>query len=382
LKFISEFRRGDVAKRLSDEIARLADRPYRLMEVCGGHTHSIFKFGLPDLLPPEIDLIHGPGCPVCVTPRDKVDKAILLAQRPDVLLCSYGDMLRVPGSSSSLMIEKSRGADVRMVYSPLDALRLAEQNPNKRVIFFAIGFETTAPSAAMAVLKAKAQNLSNFALLSNHVLLPPMMKAILDSRDVKLDAFIGPGHVSTIIGTRPYRFVVERYGKPVVISGFEPLDLLQTIVMLLRQLREGRSDVEIQYTRVVRPEGNPIALRALGQVFEPCHARWRGMGTVPLSGLRIRPEFAAWDAEALFPDLDVTSEVADPKACECGDIVRGAKKPWDCRIIGTVCTPQRPIGACMVSPEGACAAYYKYGRLVPPSPSGGGQGEGSRLVLA
>jgi hydrogenase expression/formation protein HypD len=363
VKYVSEFRRGDVAKRLSEEIHRLATEPVKLMEVCGGHTHAIFKFGLPDLLPDTIDLIHGPGCPVCVTPRDKVDKAILLARRPDVLLCSYGDMLRVPGSESSLMMEKGRGADVRMVYSPLDALRLAENNPGKRVIFFAIGFETTAPSAAMAVLKAKAQGLDNFCILSNHVLLPPMMKAILDSRDVKLDAFIGPGHVSTIIGTRPYNFVTERYGKPIVASGFEPLDVLQTIVMLLRQLKEGRCEVEIQYTRVVRPQGNLVALKALGEVFEPCHARWRGMGTVPMSGLKVRDAYAQWDAEVLFPDMEVASEVADPKACECGDIVRGAKKPWDCRIIGSVCTPQTPIGACMVSPEGACAAYYKYGRV-------------------
>ncbi|MGH2364149.1 MAG: hydrogenase formation protein HypD [Chloroflexota bacterium] len=363
MKYVSEFRRGDVAQRLAEEIARLVDRPMNLMEVCGGHTHAIFKFGLPDLLPPEVDLIHGPGCPVCVTPRDKVDVAVQLARLPGVMLTSYGDMLRVPGSSSSLIQEKARGADVRMVYSPLDAIRLAEQNPEKRVIFFAIGFETTAPSAAMAVLKARGLNLRNFAILSNHVLLPPMLKSILDSRDVKLDAFIGPGHVSTITGTRPYQFVAERYGKPFVVSGFEPLDVLQTVLMLVRQLREGRSEVEVQYTRVVKPEGNPVALRALGTVFEPCHARWRGMGTVPLSGLNVRPEFDEWNAEALYPEVQGGSEVADPKACECGDIVRGAKKPWDCRVIGTVCTPQTPIGACMVSPEGACAAYYKYGRL-------------------
>jgi hydrogenase expression/formation protein HypD len=363
VKYVSEFRRADVAKRLSAEITRLATYPMNLMEVCGGHTHAIFKFGLPDLLPPAIDLIHGPGCPVCVTPRDKVDKAILLARRPEVILTTYGDMLRVPGATSSLLIEKSHGADVRMVYSPLDALKLAEQNPQKRVIFFAIGFETTAPSAAIAVLTAKERGLENFALLSNHVLLPPMLKAILDSRDVKLDGFIGPGHVSTIIGTRPYTWIPERHGKPFVVAGFEPLDVLQAILMLVRQLREGRAEVEIQYTRAVKPEGNPAALRALSEVFEPCHARWRGMGTVPASGLRVRDRHAAWDAEALYPDLEVAGEIDDPKACECGDIVRGAKKPWDCRIIGTVCTPQTPIGACMVSPEGACAAYYKYGRL-------------------
>jgi len=269
MKYVSEFRRGDVAQKLAGEIARVATFPMSLMEVCGGHTHAIFKFGLPTLLPPTIDLIHGPGCPVCVTPRDKVDKAILLARRPEVLLTTYGDMLRVPGSASSLMIEKSHGADVRMVYSPLDALRLAEEHPKKRVIFFAIGFETTAPSAAMTVLTAKARRLGNFALLSNHVLLPPMLKAILDSREVKLDAFIGPGHVSTIIGTRPYEFVAQRYGKPLVVAGFEPLDVLQSILMLARQLREGRAEVEIQYTRVVKPEGHPVALRELGEVFEP-----------------------------------------------------------------------------------------------------------------
>ncbi|HZT06348.1 MAG TPA: hydrogenase formation protein HypD [Chloroflexota bacterium] len=363
MKHVAEYRRRDVAKRLAEEIAKLATEPVKLMEVCGGHTHAIFKFGLPDLLPPSIDLLHGPGCPVCVTPRDKVDRAILLARQPGVVLATYGDMLRVPGSDSSLMREKGRGADVRMVYSPLDALQLAAANPERRVIFFAVGFETTAPSAAMAVLKAEESGLRNFAILSNHVLLPPMLKAILDSRDVHIDGFIGPGHVSTVIGTRPYDFVAQRYGKPFVVSGFEPLDVLQSIWMLLRQLREDRSEVEIQYTRVVKRAGNPTALRAIGRVFEPCHARWRGMGTVPASGLRVRERYAAWDAEALYPDLEVASEVADPKACECEDIVRGAKKPWDCRIIGTVCTPQTPIGACMVSPEGACAAYFTYGRL-------------------
>jgi hydrogenase expression/formation protein HypD len=362
VKYVSEFRREDVARRLADEIAALATSPAGLMEVCGGHTHAIFKFGLPDLLPPTIELIHGPGCPVCVTPRDKVDTAILLARRPEVTLATYGDMLRVPGSDSSLLIEKSAGADVRMVYSPLDALRLAQERPDRRVVFFAIGFETTAPSAAMALIKAREQSLSNFAVLSNHVLLPPMLKAILDSRDVRLDGFLGPGHVSTIIGTRPYEFVTSRYAKPFVVSGFEPLDVLQSILMLLRQIKSGRAEVEIQYSRVVKPEGNPVALRALSEVFEPCHARWRGMGTVPASGLRIRETYADWDAEALYPGLDVASEVDDPKACECGDIVRGAKKPWDCRIFGTVCTPQTPVGACMVSSEGACAAYYKYGR--------------------
>lgn len=363
MRYVDEFRRADVARRLADEIAALVTEPIRVMEVCGGHTHAIFKFGLPDLLPPAIDLVHGPGCPVCVTPREKIDRAIALASRPGVVLATYGDMLRVPGSRSSLMRAKAAGADVRMVYSPLDALRLAEQHPDRQVIFFAIGFETTAPSAAVTVLKAKAAGRNNFALLSNHVLLPPMLKAILDSRDVRLDAFIGPGHVSTIIGTRPYEFVARRYGKPLVISGFEPLDLLQSILMIARQRREGRCEVEVQYTRAVRPEGNPAALRALGEVFEACHARWRGMGTVPLSGLRVRERYAEWDAEARFPDLEAGGEVADPRACECSDIVRGAKKPWDCRIIGTVCTPQTPVGACMVSSEGACAAYYAFGRL-------------------
>jgi hydrogenase expression/formation protein HypD len=372
MKYVAEFRRADVARKLADEIARVATEPMRLMEVCGGHTHAIFKFGLPALLPPTIDLIHGPGCPVCVTPRDTVDRAILLAGRPDVILATYGDMLRVPGSSSSLLLEKSRGADVRMVYSPLDALRLAGEHPDRRVVFFAIGFETTAPSAALTVLKAKAQGIENFAILSNHVLLPPMLKAILDSRDVHLDGFLGPGHVSTIIGTRPYEFVAGRYGKPLVVSGFEPLDMLQSILMLARQIRDRRAAVEIQYTRVVTPTGNVRALQAIGEVFEPSHAQWRGMGTVPMSGLKVRAPYAPWNAEALFPDLVVHSEVDDPKACECRDIVRGAKKPWDCRIIGTICTPQTPVGACMISAEGACAAYYKYGRhhagLEPSTP--------------
>jgi hydrogenase expression/formation protein HypD len=360
--FTTDLRRADIARTLADEIARVATRPMSLMEICGGHTHAIFKFGLPSLLPPTIDLIHGPGCPVCVTPRHKVDQAILLSRRPGVLLATYGDMLRVPGSSSSLLLEKSHAADVRMVYSPLDALNLAERHPEKSVVFFAIGFETTAPSAAVAVLKAKAWGLTNFSILSNHVLLPPMLQAMLDAPDVRIDGFIGPGHVSTIIGSQPYGFIAEQYGKPFVVSGFEPIDLLQSILMLARQLDQGRADVEIQYTRAVRETGNTTALQAMDEVFEPSDARWRGMGSVPASGLRVRDAYAAWDAEARFPDLDV-GDVEDPKSCECGDVVRGAKKPWDCRIFGTVCTPQTPVGACMISSEGACAAYYKYGRL-------------------
>lgn len=368
MDYVDAFRREEVALRIAQEMARVADLsadqaggPAQVMEVCGGHTHAIFKYGLHDLFPPQLKALHGPGCPVCVTPIGKVDQAIELAKLPNVSLASYGDMLRVPGSSSSLLQEKARGADVRMVYSSLDALRIARENPGREVVFFAIGFETTAPANAAAMLRAHHEGVKNFSLLAHHVLVAPAMKAVLDAPDVRIDGFVAPGHVSTIIGARPYEFIAREYRRPVVVSGFEPLDLLQSFLMVLRQIREGRAEVENQYTRSVRPEGNPQALAVLDEAFEHCDLEWRGLGWIPQSGLRIRARYAAHDAERRFPEI-VAVPKADPHACQCGEILRGAKQPRDCKVFGTACTPETPIGACMVSSEGACAAEYLYGK--------------------
>lgn len=363
MQYLDEFRRSDYARALAaalgEEAARL-DRPVRIMELCGGHTHSIYKYAVDEFLPGNIKLIHGPGCPVCVTPRGRVAHAIELARQPGVILASFGDMLRVPGDKGSLLQARARGADVRMVYSPLDALEIARRNPDRRVVFFAIGFETTAPTHAAAVLRARREGIRNFFLLTSLVLMPPAIEAILDSEELALDAFIGPGHACSITGTEPYRFVAERYGRPVVVSGFEPLDLLQSVLMVLRQLNRGQPSVEIQYRRLVRPEGNPKAWELVTQVFEPKTVEWRGLGVLPDSGLKLRAEYADMDAEVAIPEA-VPRQLADPRACECGSILRGAKAPWECRVFGTACTPESPIGACMVSPEGACAAYYRYG---------------------
>lgn len=362
MKYIDEYRSGEVAKKLAEEIARLTDRPLRIMEVCGGHTHTIFKYGIEDLLPTNITMIHGPGCPVCVIPMGRTDDAIWLATRPGVIFTTFGDTMRVPGSKTTLLKAKAAGADVRMVYSPLDALKLARQHPDREVIFFGIGFETTAPSTAMTVLQAQWEAIENFTVFCNHILIIPALKALLDSPDMKLDGFIGPGHVSTVIGTRPYEFVPREYGKPVVVSGFEPLDILQSVYMVVKQIVEGRAEVQNQYTRVVRPEGNVKALEVICEVFEPRdYFEWRGLGSIPRSGLKLKKKYAAYDAELKFgvPGL----KIADPKACQCGEILKGVKKPWECKVFGTACTPETPIGSCMVSSEGACAAYYNYGRL-------------------
>lgn len=361
MRYIDEFRRDNVASAIAEEMATVIARPAQVMEVCGGHTHAIFKYGLNDLFPPQLTALHGPGCPVCVTPMGKIDQAIALARRTDVTLVSYGDMLRVPGSLSSLIEEKARGADLRIVYSPLDALQIARDEPSREVVFFAIGFETTAPANAMALLRAHRQGVKNFSLVSNHVLIAPAMKAVLDSPDVHVDGFVGPGHVSTIIGTRPYDFIVRDYGLPVVISGFEPVDLLQSFLMVLRQLRDGRAELENQYSRAVRQDGNPQALAVLQEVFEPCDQEWRGLGWIPNSGLRIREKYRDYDAERRFPDVNVLP-IVDHPACICGDVLRGAKQPHDCKVFGNACTPETPLGACMVSSEGACAAEYKYGK--------------------
>jgi hydrogenase expression/formation protein HypD len=362
MKFIDEYRQGDIAKKLAEQIASMTDRPLKLMEVCGGHTHTIFKYGIEDLLPPNIEMIHGPGCPVCVIPLGRVDDAMSIAQRPEVIFTTFGDAMRVPGSKTSLFGAKASGASVRMVYSPLDALKIAKKNPDKEVVFFALGFETTSPSTAMTVLQAAKDNVKNFSVFCNHIMIVPALKALLDSPDLKLDGFVGPGHVSTVIGTRPYEFVANEYKKPVVVAGFEPLDILQSIYMLVKQVIEGRAEIENQYSRVVFRDGNRKALEVLSEVFAPRdYFEWRGLGSIAHSGMKLNSKYAAFDAELRFavPGL----RIADPKACQCGEILKGVKKPWECKVFGTACTPETPIGSCMVSSEGACAAYYNFGRL-------------------
>ncbi|NMH97209.1 hydrogenase formation protein HypD [Pseudonocardia acidicola] len=364
MKFVDEFRDATTARALATRIAALCEpgRRYTFMEVCGGHTHTIYKHGLEDYLPETVTLVHGPGCPVCVIPMGRVDDAIALAEQDDVIMASFGDMMRVPGGRGSFFDSKAAGADIRMVYSPLDALKIARKNPDKRVIFMAIGFETTAPSTAMTVLRAAAEKLDNFAVFCNHVTIIPAIKAILDSPDLRLDGFIGPGHVSTVIGCRPYEFIARDHGKPLVCSGFEPLDILQSVYRLLLQLQEGRSEVENQYARVVPWNGNPKALQVIGEVMElRPHFEWRGLGFISHSALRIRESYAAFDAERIYGVPGV--RVADPKACQCGEVLKGVLKPWECKVFGTACTPETPIGTCMVSSEGACAAYYNFGRF-------------------
>jgi hydrogenase expression/formation protein HypD len=361
---VDEFRDAEKARVLSARIAELCEpgRQYKFMEVCGGHTHTIYKHGLEDYLPETVSLVHGPGCPVCVIPMGRLDDAIAIAEEPEVIMTSFGDMMRVPGGRGSFFDSNAAGADIRMVYSPLDSLKIARQNPDKRVVFMAIGFETTAPSTAMTVLRAAAEGLENFSIFCNHVTIIPAIKAILDSPDLRLDGFIGPGHVSTVIGCRPYEFIAREHGKPLVCAGFEPLDILQSVYMLMRQLREGRCEVENQYARVVPWNGNPKALRVIGETMElrPWF-EWRGLGFISQSALQVREKYAAFDAERIFSVPGV--RVADPKACQCGEVLKGVLKPWECKVFGTACTPETPIGTCMVSSEGACAAYYNFGRF-------------------
>jgi hydrogenase expression/formation protein HypD len=360
VRFVDEFRDGGLAGKLARDIAALATEPVRIMEVCGGHTHAIARHGLEDLVPPEVEFLHGPGCPVCVIPMGRVDDAIALAEQ-GLTLATFGDLMRVPGRRGSLLEAKAKGADVRMVYSPLDALDLARAEPGHEVVFFAIGFETTAPATAVTLLRAREQGLANFSVFCNHVTIVPPLRAILDTPGTRIDAFIAPGHVSTVIGTEPYRFIPEEYGKQVVVAAFEPLDLLASTAMILSQRAEGRCEVENQYTRVVRAEGNPHALAAIAETMELRETfEWRGLGWIPDSALRLRPAFAAWDAEKRF---EIPGErVPDRKACQCGQVLVGAIKPHECKVFGTACTPERPLGTCMVSAEGACAAYYAYGR--------------------
>lgn len=365
MKFVDEFRDGELARNLAASIARetRADRNYRLMEFCGGHTHAISRYGLGDLLPPAVHMIHGPGCPVCVLPIGRIDQAIRLALEHGVMLCSYGDCLRVPASAGlSLQKAKAQGADVRMVYSVSDALQLAQQNPQREVVFLAIGFETTTPPTAVAVRQADALGLKNFSVLCNHVLTPAAMRAILAIDGVQLDGFVGPAHVSTVIGSRPYETFAADYGKPVVIAGFEPLDVLQAILMLLRQINSGRAEVENEFTRAVSRAGNRKAQALIEAVFELREGfEWRGLGSIPNSALKLREAYHRFDAEARY-GVDYHA-VPDRQGCECAAILRGEKRPRDCRIFATACTPDNPVGSCMVSPEGACAAHYTYGRF-------------------
>jgi len=359
VKYITEFRRPDLAEGLISQIHHRAKTPARLMEFCGGHTVTIFRYGIRQVLPSTIEMVSGPGCPVCVTANADLDKAIALARIPDVTIATFGDMLKVPGSYSSLQQSKAEGADVRVVYSTMDALEIARENPDKSVVFLGIGFETTAPTIAASILQAKERGISNYHVLSLHKLCPPVIQAILDSGEVKLHGLVCPGHVSAIIGSRPWEFIARDYGIPCVISGFEPLDILQCVSMLVEQIENGESKIEIAYRRGVHPEGNQQALKLMDQVFELCPAQWRGMGEVGNSGLKLREEYRHFDAELAFTiDPGPTYE---HKGCICGEILRGVKTPVDCPLFSKACTPEHPVGPCMVSSEGSCSAYYLYG---------------------
>jgi len=376
MKYVDEFRNGSLAKRLAATIVREADtaRTYHVMEFCGGHTHAIFRYGVQDLMPANVRFVHGPGCPVCVLPIGRIDNAIELAERHGAIVCSYGDMMRVPASErKSLIKAKAAGADIRMVYSIRDAMKIARETPDREVVFFAIGFETTTPPTAVALRDAKAQGLKNFSVFCNHVLTPAAIQHILQSPDVRelgtvaIDGFLGPSHVSSVIGSRPYEYFAEEFQRPVVIAGFEPLDVMQAMLMVIRQLNEGRHEVENEYVRVVTREGNLKAQALVAEVFELRPSfEWRGLGEVPYSALRTKDAFADFDAEKRF--AIETKKVRDAKSCECPSILRGAKKPTDCKLFGTVCTPENPIGSCMVSSEGACAAYWSYGRFRQGAP--------------
>jgi hydrogenase expression/formation protein HypD len=366
VKYLDEYRDGRVARRLVGEIRRLATHPWTLMEICGGQTHTIVKQGIDEMLPADVRMIHGPGCPVCVTPLEQVDKALAIAADPRVIFTSYGDMLRVPGSTTDLLSLKARGADVRVVYSPLDAVRLAEANPEREVVFFAIGFETTAPANAMAVWQAAQKGLCNFSVLVSHVLVPPAMEAILSSSSNRVQAFLAAGHVCAVMGWREYEPIAARYGVPIVVTGFEPLDLLEGILMAVRQLEEGRAEVENQYARAVRREGNQLAQQTVLRVFEVGDRTWRGIGMIPASGYRLKAAFAAFDAEQRFQVADLATR--EHPACIAGAILQGAQTPLDCTAYGVLCTPRRPLGAPMVSSEGTCAAYYAAGRGLGPQP--------------
>ena len=358
MKYMDEYRDGAVAKALSEKIRKISTKPVRLMEICGTHTMAIFRHGIRTLLPETIELVSGPGCPVCVTAMEEIDRAVKLARTPGVIVTTFGDMIRVPGSASSLQMEQAQGATVKMVYSTFDALKIASENPDRQVVFLGIGFETTSPTVAAAIQTAQTGGDSNFSVLSAHKLLPPAMDALLSHGNAMVDGFICPGHVTTIIGTSSYENVVEQYNTPCVVTGFEPVDILQGILMLVEQIESGRAEVEIQYTRGVSPEGNPGALAIMNEVFEPCDAPWRGLGVIPGSGLGIRSSYTPFDAQNRF-DLEVPP-AQEPAGCLCAQILRGAARPPDCKLFRKACTPGTPIGPCMVSGEGTCAAYFKY----------------------
>jgi hydrogenase expression/formation protein HypD len=359
LKFIDEFRRSDLAKGLVSRIAQRSKTNVRFMEFCGGHTVAIFKYGIRQLFPSSIEMVSGPGCPVCVTANSDIDKCIAFSQLPGVIVATFGDMLKVPGSRSSLQQAKAEGADVRMVYSALDALDMARENPDKSIVFLGIGFETTAPTIAASILQAQEQKIKNYQVYSMHKLTPPVVKAVLDAGEVKIGGVVCPGHVSVITGSRDWEFVAEDYGIPCVVSGFEPIDILQCVSMLVDQVESGRSEVEIAYSRSVNREGNVEARKLMNRVFQLCPAEWRGIGEVPGSGLKLREKYARFDAERIF-EIE-PGESFEPEGCICGEVLRGVSTPRDCSLFSSVCTPQSPVGPCMVSSEGTCAAYYLYG---------------------
>jgi hydrogenase expression/formation protein HypD len=375
MKYVDEYRDRAKAQILVKDIERLVagikiteQRPLQIMEVCGGHTHSIFRYGIEGLLPKSIELVHGPGCPVCVLPMGRVDDCVAIAEHPGVIFTTFGDAMRVPGSRKSLLQAKADGADIRMVYSPMDALQLARRNPSRQVVFFGIGFETTMPSTALTVLQAEREGIENFSVFCNHITIVPTIKAILDSPDLHLDGFLGPGHVSMVIGTAPYEFIASFYKKPMVVAGFEPLDILQSIWMLLKQIKENRCEIENQYARIVPEAGNSPALKAVAQVYELREFfEWRGLGSIDHSGVKFRAGYARFDAERRFPVPSV--KIADPKSCQCGEVLKGVIKPWQCKVFGSPCTPETPLGALMVSSEGACAAYYQYGGVKRQPPA-------------
>jgi hydrogenase expression/formation protein HypD len=364
MKYLDEYRDGNIAANIVAEMRRTLTRPWVLMEVCGGQTHSIVKNGIDHLLPAGVELVHGPGCPVCVTPLEMIDKAHAIARLPNVIFCSFGDMLRVPGSDGDLFTIKSLGGDVRIVYSPLDCLNIARANPDKQIVFFAIGFETTAPANAMLAWRAREESLNNVSLLVSHVLVPPALEAILGASDNRVQGFLGPGHVCAVMGYSEYDPISARYHVPIVITGFEPLDILQGTLMLIQQLESGRATVENQYSRILDRDGNRPAQKIIETVFEVGDRKWRGIGTIPNSGYHLREEFSRHDAEKIFDVAEIAT--LEPEICISGEILRGLKKPHDCPAFGTLCTPQRPLGATMVSAEGACAAYYAYGRHLSP----------------
>ncbi len=364
MKYLDEYRDGDAARKIAARITAITTRPWTIMEVCGGQTHGIVRFGVDELLPPQITLVHGPGCPVCVTPLEMIEKALEIAARPDVIFCSYGDMMRVPGRDRDLLSVKASGGDVRMVYSPLDALRLARENPDRQVVFFAVGFETTAPAHAMAAHQARVGGVGNFSLLVSHVLVPPAMEAILSSPTNRVQGFLAAGHVCTVMGFNQYDPIAERYRVPIVVTGFEPVDILQGILMCVAQLEEGRHEAENAYARAVTRGGNPPAQALLARVFRTADRKWRGIGTIPMSGWTLSDEYAEFDAERRFGVAELVAE--EDSECISGLILRGDRKPHDCPAFGTRCTPEHPLGATMVSNEGACAAYHRYRRHAPP----------------